>query len=34
MPSEQDYDKTLTRLNTIIARLNDGDSLTKSRLTN
>lgn len=32
MPYKHDYDKTLTRLNTILARLNDGEALSVKEL--
>lgn len=32
MPYKHDYDKTLTRLNTILARLNDGEVLSVKEL--
>lgn len=32
MPYKHDYDKTLRRLNTIIVRLNNGDSLSVKEL--
>jgi len=33
MAYKQDYDKILTRLNTIVARLNDGEALSVKELT-